>query len=316
VTSTIVSIDALVVHRGKRQVLDNVTLSIAAGEVVAILGPNGAGKSTLLQTIAGVVEPTSGTIARNGRVAAALQSPALARRSVRANVELALAWWGVPRGSVRSDRAIAALRTMRADHLSGRAALTLSGGEARRVHLARALALDADILLLDEPFAGLDASTRADLLYESASVLRDGQRAVVVVVHDRAEARALADRVVVLLDGRLRADGLPRDVFDRPPAEDVAEFLGYEGCIVEDALRRRYRPSDVEIAEDGPIEARVVRTVPLEYGVRVELAVHGGSLVAHVAEPGPGVGANVRVRLGPGVSFGTVPATPTERLVP
>src|SRR3954467_14216276 len=99
----------------------------------------------------------------------------------------------------------------------------LSGGEARRVHLARALALKADALLLDEPFAGLDAPARAELLYDAASALRDGRRATLVVVHARAAAWALAARVVVLLEGAVAADGTPADVFGRPPTPAVAE---------------------------------------------------------------------------------------------
>jgi ABC-type sulfate/molybdate transport systems ATPase subunit len=193
---------------------------------------------------------------------------------------------------------------MHADHLAPRQARSLSGGEARRVHLARAIALDADALLLDEPFAGLDPSTRADLLYESADVLRDPSRATVVVVHDRAEARALADRVVVLIDGQVRAEGHPSCVFDDPADETVAEFLGYEGCLVSGSQRVRYRPSDVQLDEAGDVTGCVSRAIPLEHGVRVELATAGGVLVTHVPEPGPAIGSTVRVRLGRGARFG------------
>jgi ABC-type sulfate/molybdate transport systems ATPase subunit len=316
VSAILVSADRVVVYRGKRRALDEVTLSVAAGEVIAILGPNGAGKSTLLQAIAGILEADSGTISRNGRVAAALQSPALARPSVLANIELALAWWGVPRGRERTEQAMTALRNMRADHLAQQAALTLSGGEARRVHLARTLATNADVLLLDEPFAGLDSSTRADLLYESASALRDPARAVVVIVHDRAEARALADRVVVLLEGRVRADGQPKEVFDQPPDEQVAEFLGYEGWLVDGNTRVRFRPSDVQIVRGGPVAATVTRTVPLEYGVRVELAALGGELIAHVSEPGPAIGSQVQVQLSAGARFPAAAITSSPNPLP
>jgi ABC-type sulfate/molybdate transport systems ATPase subunit len=302
-SSPLVKAEAVVLVRSPRTILDQVSLALEPGEVVAVLGPNGAGKSTLLHVIAGLIPPTSGTVERNGRVAAALQSSALARRSVLANVELALSWWGVRRGTSRRDRALAALTAIHADHLAAQPARTLSGGEARRVHLARALALDADVLLLDEPFAGLDASTRADLLYESVPILRDPRRATVVVVHDRAEARALADRVVVLIDGRIRAEGPPREVFDRPPDETVAEFLGYEGFIADATRRARYRPADVHPDANGPVSARVVRAIPLESGVRVELSVPGGVLVTHVAEPGPAVGSEMRLRLDAGAIF-------------
>jgi ABC-type sulfate/molybdate transport systems ATPase subunit len=262
-----------------------------------------------LHAIAGLLTPARGAIERNGRVAAALQTPALARRSALRNVELALSWWGVASGPERRARALAALTTMHAEHLASRPARTLSGGEARRVHLARALALEAEVLLLDEPFAGLDPSTRADLLYESVPVLRDPCRATVVVVHDRAEARALADRVVVLIDGRVRASGPPGAVFDHPADEGVAEFLGYEGCLVDGARRARYRPSDVHLDDNGPVTARVARVIPLESGVRVELGAPGGQLVTHVPEPGPVVGSELRLRLDAGAVFDPGPVT-------
>jgi ABC-type sulfate/molybdate transport systems ATPase subunit len=304
VSEPVVTLRDVAVKRGRRTVLEGVDLELARGETVAIIGPNGAGKSTLIQAIAGLMTVERGSIERKGRVAAALQSPALARRTAVANVELALSWWGVRAGTVRRERARAALAAIRAEHLASRPARSLSGGEARRVHLARALALDAEALLLDEPFAGLDPSTRADLLYESADVLRDASRATVVVVHDRAEARALADRVVVLIDGRVRAEGQPGSVFDDPPDETVAVFLGYEGVLECGATRVRYRPSEVHLDDAGPVTGHVSRAIPLEHGVRVEVATANGSLVTHASEPGPTVGSDVRVRLDRGASFG------------
>ena len=153
----------LSVRRGKRDVVTDVSASLRAGELVALLGPNGAGKSTLLDALAGALPRRQGRIERHGRVAIALQSPDLARRTVFQNVTLALAWWGVPRAE-RAERAREALRAIGADHLARRRAATLSGGERRRVHLARAIAVRPDVLMLDEPFAGLDAEVRASLL--------------------------------------------------------------------------------------------------------------------------------------------------------
>jgi len=171
------------------------------------------------------------------------------------------------------------------------------------VHLARALALQADALLLDEPFAGLDAPARAELLYDAASALRDERRATLVVVHDRAEAWALADRVVVLLDGAVAADGPAAEVFGTPPTPAVAEFVGFAGRLEEPGRLRLLRPQDVAIDDDGPLRARVTRLVPVEDGVRVELALDHGRLVALAAAPGPQPGAEVGVRLLGGVTF-------------
>jgi ABC-type nitrate/sulfonate/bicarbonate transport system ATPase subunit len=290
------------VARAGTEVVRDVDLALAAGEVVVLIGPNGAGKSTLLAALAGLLETTRGTVERRGRVAAALQAPALAQRSARANVEAALAWWGVARRD-RRERALAALHTMGARALADRPVRALSGGEVRRVHLARALALEADALLLDEPFAGLDAPTRAELLYDAASALRDPRRATLVVVHDRAEAWALADRVVVMLDGRVAADGPPATVFGTPPTPEVAAFVGFAGRLEEPGATRLLRPQDVVLDAGGPHRARVTRLVPVEDGVRVELALDHGRLVALAPAPGPRPGTEVGVRLLGGVSF-------------
>jgi ABC-type nitrate/sulfonate/bicarbonate transport system ATPase subunit len=290
------------VARAGTEVVRDVDLTLAAGEVVVLIGPNGAGKSTLLAALAGLLPATRGTVERRGRVAAALQAPALAQRSARANVEAALAWWGVARRD-RRDRALAALHAMGARALADRPARALSGGEARRVHLARALALEADALLLDEPFAGLDAPTRAELLYDAASALRDERRATLVVVHDRAEAWALADRVLVMLDGRVEADGPPATVFGTPPTPEVAAFVGFAGRLEEPGAVRLLRPQDVTLDPGGPLRARVDRLVPVEDGIRVELTLDRGRLVALAPAPGPSPGSEIGVRLLGGVRF-------------
>jgi ABC-type sulfate/molybdate transport systems ATPase subunit len=302
VTDVVVRARGLRVARAGTEVVAGVDLDLRRGEVVALLGPNGAGKSTLLAALAGLLPPAGGTLERHGRVAAGLQAPALARRSARANVEAALAWWGVPR-TKRRERALNALRGMGAAALAERPADALSGGEARRVHLARALALAPDALLLDEPFAGLDVPTRAELLYDAASALRAADRATLVVVHDRAEAWALADRVAVMLAGRIAADGAPREVLVRPPSPEVAEFVGFVGRLERPGEVLLLRPADIALAEDGPLRGRVARLVPVEEGVRVELALDAGRLVALAPAPGPPLGAEVGVRVNGGVRF-------------
>jgi ABC-type multidrug transport system ATPase subunit len=152
-SETVLRATGLELRRGSRTVVHGVDLALRRGEVVALLGPNGAGKSTLLSALAGLLEPAAGKLERSGRVAAALQAPALARRTALANVEAALAWWGVPR-SERRGRALRALELLGAADHAHTPASKLSGGEQRRAHLARALAVEPDVLLLDEPFAG------------------------------------------------------------------------------------------------------------------------------------------------------------------
>jgi ABC-type sugar transport system ATPase subunit len=293
----------LVVRRGERDVLQGVDVELRRGEILVVLGPNGAGKSTLLQALAGLLPVSGGTIERRGRVATALQTPALARRSVRANLRAALGWWGVPRRE-RDARIGAALDALRAGHLANRPAHALSGGEARRVHLARAVAVQPDVLLLDEPFAGLDAPSRADLLYDAATALHDERRATLVIVHDRAEAWALADRVQLLLDGKTAAVGRPAEVLDDPPSPEVARFLGFDGELREvDGALLLTRAAHVVLDGDGPLAGRVERRVPTEDGVRLHLALDDGRLTTLAPLPGPERGAEVRVRVVGGVRF-------------
>ena len=304
---TLLRCDGVSVRRARREVVSGADLELRAGEIVALLGPNGAGKSTLLGALAGSLETSAGQIECHGRVAMALQAPDLARRSVMANVTAALGWWGVPRAE-RPARARRALEAMGAAHLAPRQAPTLSGGERRRVHLARVMAVEPDILLLDEPFAGLDAEVRATLLEDALSALRSDTRATLVVVHDRAEAWALADRLLILIDGRLVADGPPRELLEHPPSPSVARFLGYDGALSDGGETVMTRPPHVVLDPAGRLEATVTRATVLEDGFRLELTLAGGRLYALSPLPAPRVGETVRVRLNGGVRFPTTAA--------
>ena len=295
------------VRRDGRDVVRDVDLDLHPGEMVALLGPNGAGKSTLLDALAGALEPAKGRIECRGRVAVALQSPDLARRSVLANLVLALSWWGVPRAE-RVPQARAALDRLGAAHLAGRPAAALSGGERRRVHLARVLAVAPDVLMLDEPFAGLDAAIRAGLLADAIPALRAADRATLIVVHDRAEAWAFADRLLILIDGRLVADGTPRQLLVDPPTPQVARFLGYDGALREGDTAILTRPPHVVLDPQGPISARVLATVALEDGFRLELEVEGGRLFAVAGLDAPQRGETIGVALRGGARFAAADA--------
>jgi ABC-type sulfate/molybdate transport systems ATPase subunit len=292
----------LTVARGPRTVLHDVDLQLRGGELVALLGPNGAGKSTLLDALSGALAPTAGSIERHGSIAVALQSAEMARRSVLANLTAALGWWGVPRRQ-RAQRAREALDAIGAGHLAKRPATSLSGGERRRVHLARVLAVRPDVLLLDEPFAGLDAEVRAALLEDAERALRSPDRATLVVLHDRAEAWALADRLLILIEGRIVADGPPATLLSAPPSALVARFLGYDGELRDGDALLLTRATHVALDADGPHVATVARAIPLEDGVRLELALDAGRLYTIAQLPAPRVGDGVRVRVQGGVRF-------------
>jgi hypothetical protein len=176
------------------------------------------------------------------------------------------------------------------------------------VHLARALAVAPDVLLLDEPFAGLDAETRGVLLADALSALRSESRATLVVVHDRAEAWALADRLLVMIDGRLAAAGAPRELLEHPPTAEVARFLGYDGALRDGGELLLTRPPHVAIDPAGPLAARVVGAVALEDGFRLELELETGRVFCVAPLPAPRVGDDVRLRVGGGARFAVEPA--------
>ncbi|HXG02057.1 MAG TPA: ABC transporter ATP-binding protein [Candidatus Binatia bacterium] len=218
-------------------------LDVRAGEVLAVLGPNGSGKSTLLRVMALLERPDAGRVWAHGRpvdaadalavrrrMAMVFQQPLLADTTVIENAALGLRFRGVP-AAERRTRALGWLERLGVAALADRRARSLSGGEAQRVALARALVLEPEVLLLDEPFAALDEPTRAALIPDLAAILRAERVATVLVTHDRAEARALADRVAVLLGGRLEQVGPATEVFRSPASEAVARFVGVETIL-------------------------------------------------------------------------------------
>ena len=176
------------------------------------------------------VSTKRGGVELRRRVAYATQRPGLLSTSVRRNVELPLRWRKVPR-PLRGELALAALERLNVAHLADRPAGALSGGEQQRVSLARALAIDPAVLLLDEPAAGLDAQSRSAFFADLERALADRATTVVQVSHRAEEALRLADRVVVLVDGRVRQVG-PPDVLNRFPADaGVAALVGYENLV-------------------------------------------------------------------------------------
>ncbi len=229
-------------RRGGRTIVEVPALDVADGEVLAIIGPNGAGKSTLLLHLAMLERPTAGELRFDGepvrghalalrrRTAVVFQEPLLLDRTVLSNVETGMRLRGVGRGERRA-RAERWLTRFGVGALAERSSRTLSGGEAQRVSLARAFALEPELLLLDEPFSALDAPTRAALTEDFAAVLAESRRTVVLVTHDHDEAARLADRVAVMIDGRLRQIGAPATVFGAPGDAGVAAFVGVENVV-------------------------------------------------------------------------------------
>jgi tungstate transport system ATP-binding protein len=225
-------IRALAVKRGGRLVLEVDSLSVERGEVLAIVGPNGAGKTTLLLALARLLKPERGEVFFNGKPAQAesalhyrrriglvMQEPLLFDMSVFENVATGLQFRGLPRSEVR-PKVETWLERLAISHLAARRASELSGGEGQRVSLARALVLEPELLLLDEPFGALDSPTRARLLEDLRKILPGSGTTTIFITHNLGEARKLAGRMVVIEAGRLSQTGAAEDVLRSFPTLD------------------------------------------------------------------------------------------------
>lgn len=232
-----VKIDGLRVAYGDTAVLDGVQLEIPRGSLTAVLGPSGCGKTTLLRAIAGLLPAAGGTIGVDGRL---LSSP-----SVQVAPEKRGVGWvpqdaslfphlsvgenigfGLRRGSGRAARIAELAAMVGLEEYVDRAPSQLSGGQAQRVALARSLAPQPDLVLLDEPFAALDPQLRSSLRYEVAELLRQQANTSILVTHDQEEALSLADYVAVMRNGRILQWGAPWEVYERPVNRWVAGFVG------------------------------------------------------------------------------------------
>ena len=236
------TIDGLTVRYGPTEVLKGVSLGVAAGSFVALLGSSGCGKTTLLRAISGFTVPSAGRI----RLAGKDITEAPPERRNTAMVFQSYALW--PHMTVFQNMAYG-LRLRRRSHaeiarridellallhlegLGGRNVTQLSGGQRQRVALGRALAIDPEVLLLDEPLSNLDARIRVELRSESRAVQSRLGITAIHVTHDREEAMVLADRVVILRDGRIEQQGTPEEVYHRPLTPFVASFMGADNVI-------------------------------------------------------------------------------------
>lgn len=299
-------IDGVSVTHGSTLAVDDVSMRIDRGDLVAVLGPSGCGKTTLLLAIAGLLPIGAGSIrigqrelSRPGRTVPAEKrgigwvpqdASLFPHLSVAENIGFAL-----PRGR---SREATSNRLRRVDELAqlvglggltGRAPNQLSGGQVQRVALARALAPRPELLLLDEPFAALDTQLRVGLRREVAELLRAQRTTSLLVTHDQDEALTLADKVAVLRDGRLEQFGTPEEIYQHPASDWVASFVG---DVVE--LDGTWRAGRV-ICALGSVEASAVGFAPVD-GDRVRLMlrpewiVPRPELLAHAA-----AGADARV---------------------
>jgi sulfate transport system ATP-binding protein len=272
---------AITKHFGDFAALQDVSIDVPDGSLTALLGPSGSGKSTLLRVIAGLEQPDSGEIIVAGASATGVPAQkrdigfvfqhyaAFKHMTVSENVAFGLKVRKRPKDTIAA-RVDELLRLVGLAGYAGRYPDQLSGGQRQRMALARALAVEPRVLLLDEPFGALDANIRAELRSWLRRLHDEVHVTTVLVTHDQEEAMEVADHIVVLNDGQVRQSGAPRELYERPVDDFVMEFLGPVSRLAGTPVR----PDDLLIGttpRDDAREAMVLRVVYLGTHVRVEL---------------------------------------------
>src|SRR5438270_2626043 len=266
--------------------VDDVSLVIPDGSLTAVLGPSGSGKSTLLRIIAGLEQPDSGEVLLAGKDATGVSPQkrdvgfvfqhyaAFKHMTVRDNVGFALKIRKRPKKEIRA-RVDELLDLVQLNGYADRYPHKLSGGQRQRMALARALAAQPRVLLLDEPFGALDARVRAELRDWLRRLHAEVHVTTVFVTHDQEEAMEVADSVAVLNRGRLEQVGTPTELYDHPTSEFVLRFLG-DAFKLGDTF---VRPHDISLARhpsDGAVEVEIERLVVVGADTRIELVDGSG----------------------------------------
>ena len=266
--------------------LDDVSLNVRDGSLTALLGPSGGGKSTLLRVIAGLEQPDSGRVLIGGEDATAKPPQrrvvgfvfqhyaAFKHMTVRKNVAFGLTIRKRPKDEI-DGRVDELLKLVHLEGFAHRYPSQLSGGQRQRMALARALAVQPRVLLLDEPFGALDATVRKELRAWLRRLHDEVHVTTVFVTHDQEEAMEVAEQIVVLNQGLVEQVGSPRDLYERPANEFVMRFIGPVTPLGE----RWLRPHDVDIILEpvaGATEAMIDRVTHLGFEVRVELSLGDG----------------------------------------
>jgi sulfate transport system ATP-binding protein len=266
--------------------LENVSLEVPTGSLTALLGPSGGGKSTLLRVIAGLEQPDSGTVVLDGQDLTA--SPARERgvgfvfqhyaafkhMTVRDNVAYGLKIRKRPKDEVQS-RVDELISLVHLDGFGDRYPAQLSGGQRQRMALARALAVEPKVMLLDEPFGALDATVRKELRAWLRRLHEDVHVTTIFVTHDQEEAMEVAEQIVVLNHGHIEQEGAPRQLYEQPANEFVMGFVG----PVNQLDGHYIRPHDIDIVvdpSDQATEAMIDRVIHLGFEVRIELTLQDG----------------------------------------
>jgi sulfate/thiosulfate transport system ATP-binding protein len=281
--ATGIKVEGVTKRFGDFVALDDVSIDVPEGSLTALLGPSGSGKSTLLRLIAGLERPDAGRVLLAGKDVSRVtvqdrgvgfvfqHYAAFKHMTVRDNVAFGLKIRKVPRDQIK-QRVKELMKLVQLQGMAHRYPAQLSGGQRQRMALARALAVEPKVLLLDEPFGALDATVRKELRQWLRRLHDEVHVTTIFVTHDQEEAMDIARQIVVMNDGRIEQAGSPTELYEHPSSEFVMGFVGEANRFGEAFVR----PHDLDLAlqpNDGAERARVERVVRLGFEVRVELTM-------------------------------------------
>ena len=305
---------------GDTEVLTDINLTVESGEFVVFVGPSGCGKSTLLRIIAGLEDASKGDVLIDSQkvnhlppskreIAMVFQTYALyPHLTVRNNMALALKQAGDPAPQI-DDRVTRAAQMLQLTEYLARRPAELSGGQRQRVAIGRALVRDPKLFMFDEPLSNLDAALRVNTRIEIARLHRELQNTIIYVTHDQVEAMTLADKIVVLQDGRIEQIGAPMELYNHPANQFVAGFIGSPAMnfldarlmgLPDDVKSVGLRPEAIAIGTDGPVEGRVSHLEHL--GADTNVYVNVGDRLVTVREAGETfhpIGSDIRLNFDP-----------------
>jgi len=264
--------------------VNNFNLSVNEGELVSLLGSSGCGKTTTLRMIAGFTAPTSGTIVVGGNVVNSLppykrnvgivfQNYALfPHLTIFDNVAFGLKIKKLPKAEI-IKRVGKALELVKLSGLEQRLPRELSGGQQQRVALARALVTEPTVLLLDEPLSNLDAKLRTEMQIEIKRIQKETGITTILVTHDQEEAMSLADRIVVMKDGMIQQEGIPREVFERPANPFVADFMGVSNFFDGKVLNVDPKTNEAKVKVEEQLITAFIGQSDVKPGDEVTIAI-------------------------------------------
>ncbi|MEJ8570015.1 ABC transporter ATP-binding protein [Microbaculum marinum] len=289
-----VTLTDIVKRFGSFTALHRMSMEIAEGNFVTLLGPSGCGKTTTLRMIAGLLDPTEGEIRIKGRrmnevpihkrnLGLVFQNYALfPHKTIAENVAFGLKYRSVPKAEA-ARRVSETLELVQLPHVGDRYPKQLSGGQQQRIALARALVIEPDVLLLDEPLSALDANLREDMRVELKRIQHRIGVTTVFVTHDQSEALAMSDLVVVMSDGRVEQIGAPEEVYNTPETEFVARFLGAANIVEARSLGADGGSIGIEAPDFGRLEIPRERAPKLNGAGPAKLVIRAEKL--HLALP-------------------------------